>query len=679
MKLLSALGEKYDVIMEMVDFLNGNFAYTETVRKIKNSFTESLDEIILLYTTKTTAVFRDLKAILQSEYPDIQLTGIDLGIPDVITADDDEKIRSKVFEAVERHQDSRLILSSAGRKDITQRIVDAGYIYGFYGYLSVTLPQEFHQLNESDKGMKTYQIVRKYPECLIVNWYPLSALLRKKYHLPETIQRDTQPGISEVRLSTEAELIQNFSALYSLPLMLIQRLKSEKIGVDKKNEYRDYNWLRALPKTDLHCHFGGAAGPEELKAIAEAILADSLVCERWKDKIQSVSKRLRSRSLEEELYKRKGVSQNHPLHYLKKYYKEIDSELPVFLINAVQLSILTVDEISRLMRYEPAIGGLETYMDAGNFGGSTLLQTENAMRIAMNYLLKASLKDNIRYIEIRVSPLNYCDAGLDISEVMKILMAASAQFMREHPIRVNFIIIATRHRDKSSVRKNIEASIEFSKNTSNAKDNFRNDTIHVPRVCGVDLAGKEEGFRPSQFKDLFEPLHRDFIKITIHAGETEGSNNIWEALYCLHANRIGHGLKLYQDERMMEYLRDFRISLEMCPTSNTKTCGYHDFSRANGNFSKCETAEAYPLLRYLEEGVGVTINTDNRGISNTTLTGEYLTACRLTKGGLSKWEILKIIRQGFVSSFLPLQEKNSLLHQVEREILSFLILDYLDV
>lgn len=437
--------------------------------------------------------------------------------------------------------------------------------------------------------------------------------------------------------------------------------------------------MHALPKTDLHCHFGGAARPEELKTIAEAILADSLVYERWKGKIQSVKKKLRNRSLEEELYRRKDDAKNHPLYYLKKYYKETDPELPVFLINAVQLSILTVDEISRLMWYEPVIRGLETYTDAGNFGGSMLLQTENAIKIAMNYLLKASLKDNIRYIEIRFSPLNYCDAGLGISEVMKVLMDASAQFMREHPLMVNFIIIATRHKDETSIKKNIKAAIEFSKNTSNSKDNSCNDTIHVPRVCGVDLAGKEKGFRPSQFKDLFKPLHWDFIKITIHAGETEGSHNIWEALYCLHANRIGHGLKLYQDERMMEYLRDFHISLEMCPTSNAKTCGYPDFSCANGNFSEYETTEAYPLHRYLEEGVGVTINTDNRGISNATLTGEYLTACHLTKGGLSKWEILKIIRQGFVSSFLPLQEKNRLLHQVEREILSFLIHDYLDV
>ncbi|MCR4292398.1 MAG: hypothetical protein NUV76_05925, partial [Candidatus Kuenenia sp.] len=324
MKLLSALGKDYDVIMEMVDFLHGDFAYGENARKVKESFTEPLDEIVLLCTTKTLTSLESLKSILQSEYPHIRLTGIDLEVPDITTAGDDKKIRNKVFDAVQQYQNSRLILSSAGRKEITQRIIEAGYIYGFYGYLSITLPPEFNQLKETNKDLKDYQIVRRHPEHLIINWYPLSALLRRRHQLPETIQTNTQQGIGEVQDQTEPDLIRNFSALYSLPLMLIRRLQTEKIGADKKNELRDYNWLRALPKTDLHCHFGGAADPEELKAIAESILSDNLVYKRWKEKIPSVEKRLRNRSLEEELCKRKGDAQKHPLHYLKEYYTQSD-------------------------------------------------------------------------------------------------------------------------------------------------------------------------------------------------------------------------------------------------------------------------------------------------------------------------------------------------------------------
>ncbi len=129
---------------------------------------------------------------------------------------------------------------------------------------------------------------------------------------------------------------------------------------------------------------------------------------------------------------------------------------------------------------------------------------------------------------------------------------------------------------------------------------------------------------------------------------------------------------------MMEYLRDMHISLEMCPASNLTTCRYRNFSNRQSDILRNEDAEIYPLRHYLNEGVGVTINTDNRGISRTTLTGEFLKACHLTEGGLSKWDILRIIRQGFLSGFLPLQQKNLLLHQAERDILSILIHEYLE-
>lgn len=537
MKLLSALGENYDVIIEMVDFLNGDFEYSEAARKIKGSFIEPMDELVLLCTTHTAAVFDDLEAILSIEYPDISLNNIDLEIQDITNVRDDEKIRNTIFNTVERYQKDKLIVSSAGRKDITQRIVEAGYIYGFYGYLSITLSAEFFHLKNTPGGLKDYQIARKYPEHLIINWYPLSTLLRRRYYLPETTQVDIQQ--SNYDILKEPDLIQNFSALYSLPLMIIQRLKSEKIGVDKKYEQKDYTWLRALPKTDLHCHFGGAAGPEELKTIAEAILGDTFVKERWRTEIQSVEKKLRNCSLEEELYKRKGTTQKHPLHYLEEYYKEIYPGLPVFLINTVQLSILSVNEISRLMRQTPAqpntyesdtdTEGLELYMDAGNFGGSMLFQTKTALETAMHCLLEASLKDNIRYLEVRVSPMNYCTAGLTASEVMNTLIETSAQFISAHPaITVNFIIIATRHKDRANISKNISTAIVFSENKSKNAVNMElpSEYISSPHVCGVDLAGKERGFSPMQFIDLFQPLHHHFIKVTIHAGETESSQNI---------------------------------------------------------------------------------------------------------------------------------------------------------
>ncbi|MGQ3685900.1 MAG: hypothetical protein ACUBOA_12980 [Candidatus Loosdrechtia sp.] len=533
MKLISALGENYDIIMEMIDFLNGDFPYTEITRNTKESFAEPLDEIVLFCTIKTIPVFQELKKILILEYPDIQLKKVNLGIEDITSVIDDEKTRRIVFDVLEQYLGEKLILSSAGRKDITQRIIEGGYIYGFYGYLSVTFSAEFQRYKKNIAGLKDYQIIRKHPECLSVNWYPLSTLLRRKYHLPEKTSADGQQVICTVPLQTEQELIQSFPALYSLPLALIYHLKSEKIGTDLGRESADYQWLSALPKTDLHCHFGGTAGPYELKAIAEAIFSDNLVYVRWKEEIPFIRKKLRDRSLEEWLYKRKGTAKNHPLYYLKEYYRGIDDRLPVFLMNAVQLDILSSDEISRLMWPEPAqrrmgdgepgTEGLDMYMDTGNFGGTLLFQTKSAMVAAINCLLMACLKDNIRYIEVRISPMNYCDAGLNTFDVVKILLETSEQFIKEHPsITVNFIIIATRHKDMASVIKNISTAVVFSeyapgKSYSSGK-NYHRDNDFIPRVCGVDLAGKEKDFSPVQFVDMFHL----FITILLRLQFTQG-------------------------------------------------------------------------------------------------------------------------------------------------------------
>lgn len=682
MKLLSALGENYDVIMEMVDFLSGNYAYAESARNIKNQFTKSLDELVLFCTTETLPVFQDLKTILGHEYPEIRASCVDLMVSDIKSKDDEERMRDKVFVTFEQYQDKDLILSSAGRKDITQRIVEAGYIFGFQGYLSLTLTGDFYPYKKNNQGLKDYQIIRKHPESLTVNWYPLSTFLRRRYRLPEYDAPEKQGTVFDIKHLEQPELIQNFSALYSLPLAIIQRLKSEKIGTGASSAQMDDNWLRALPKTDLHCHFGGAAGPRDLKTIAEAIVSDPHLPECWKEGIAPVRKALQNNPLYDALKKKSDATNGHPLRHLREHYRQIAPDMPVFLTNALQLSLLPEEDILCLMQLNSPCGlpahGLEAYMDTGNFGGSLLLQTRIALEKALQCLLEASLKDNVRYLEVRISPLNYCDAELSIPEVMEILLETSGKFMEEHPsFMVNYIIMATRHKDRASISKNISTAIVFSEDVSRRPFSGDSKDRHIffPCVCGVDLAGREEGFNPMQFGDVFQPLHYHFIKITIHAGETESSNNIWEALYSLHAKRIGHGLKLYQDRRMMEYLRDFHVSLEMCPSSNAQTGKYRDFSNTRSNAGN---NEIYPLQRYLNEGVGVTVNTDNRGISLTTLTGEYVKACQLTDGGLSKWEILKMVRQGFVSSFLPLQQKNILLHQAERHILSLLIKEYLD-
>lgn len=192
----------------------------------------------------------------------------------------------------------------------------------------------------------------------------------------------------------------------------------------------------------------------------------------------------------------------------------------------------------------------------------------------------------------------------------------------------------------------------------------------APRVAGFDLAGQEQDYDPTLFQDEFMPLHRHFMNITIHAGEMTDEEKIWQAIYLLHAKRIGHGLKLVDNPQMMAFIRDHGLSLEMCPSSNHQTNSFATFPKTK------QQQNLYPLHQYLHHGIEVTINTDNRFISNTTMSNEYWQAAAMSPGGLSKWQILKLLRSSFQSAFLPKDSKDKLLKEIDDEIFTLVLQGY---
>jgi len=197
----------------------------------------------------------------------------------------------------------------------------------------------------------------------------------------------------------------------------------------------------------------------------------------------------------------------------------------------------------------------------------------------------------------------------------------------------------------------------------------QNSTANKAGITGFDLAGQEEDNEPVNFQKIFLPLHHNFINVTIHAGEMEEQSKIWQAIYLLHAKRIGHGLKLINNKKMMGYVRDYGIAIEMCPSSNMTTNNFqYPADKPNGR--------TYPLANYLQSGIAATINTDNRGISRTTLTDEYLKAARLSPNGLSKWQILRLIKNSFKASFLPKNKKDKLLKEVDEKIFNIILDDF---
>ena len=639
LQLITALGKKTDLVLQLVDFLNGNpqYHYNEEARSVRRRFTgQKITDLHLVLTKEVAETERALRNQLALEYPEVQVHPLTLPCDDIACIEDDETMRQLIYEKVASLAGRNLIISSAGRKTITNRLIEAGMIYGCLGYLTLTAP--------GDKEK------RQYSESFHALWTPTRSFLAERQ----------QSWIKD-------EMGKNFRSLYLLPTTILDRLRQEKIGAAPDTLETTRQWLEKLPKADLHCHLGGAYDAQLLKTMAVALLED---CRVDAEKIKEIHDHLEANTgvplgqLSAEALRAllpKKRQTNHCLTVLKKLCS-IHWSLHIFTAALVAaLSVEQIDTISRDGHASPATWpkDLDWYMTCGDFGGSALLQTEKNLCLALSWLMTKSHQENVRLLEVRFSPDNYTRNGLNIADVINCLRHEAAHFMAQHPgFHINFLITATRHKERKTVIAHIQAAVAFGQPGSG----------EGPRITGFDLAGQEQDHDPETFRDLFEPLHRHFMNITIHAGEMEEDEKIRQAIYALHAKRIGHGLKLINNPGMMDYVRDYNIAIEMCPSSNCQTNSFTPGDTAAGH--------GYPLKEYFDKGLAVTINTDNRGISDTTLTDEYFLAARLTPGGLSKWDVLRIIKNGFKAAFLPKQEKDRLLKDVDRHIFEIILNEY---
>jgi len=326
-----------------------------------------------------------------------------------------------------------------------------------------------------------------------------------------------------------------------------------------------------------------------------------------------------------------------------------------------------------------------------SFNGKLLLKRYENIFGVVYYLVTQAAEENIRYIEIRVAPSGYLNEEMDIiRRVIKALTDAADftslyLYLKEKKfIWVNYITTLKRHKDPYGRTQEIASAIIY---REREKEKLSLDIIHpdIPykwqpsKIVGVDLCGPEKDHPPSLFIEDFMPIFKVCSFVTVHAGEETSPQYTWEAIYKLHANRIGHGLSIAEFPSLMELLRDTQVCIELCPTSNEKT-----------GFSG-ERKKKYPFFKYLLNGLNVTINTDDKGIIRTTLSDEYVKAAEFfyfsedNSGDsnrlplpLTKWEVLRLIKAGFNAAFISRDEKRELLKNVEEEIYKK-ILNYYEI
>ena len=226
--------------------------------------------------------------------------------------------------------------------------------------------------------------------------------------------------------------------------------------------------------------------------------------------------------------------------------------------------------------------------------GFELMQTKEQLRLVTLDLFRQLKADNVIYAEIRFAPLLHIQKGLTEKEVVEKINTAVTEGIDGTGVEAGLILCTLRH-----------FSEEQSMATVNLVHQFRGSN-----VVGFDIAGDEAGFPISNHVRAFEWAKANGIYCTAHAGEAKGAESVWESLQHFHPSRIGHGVRSAEDENLLEFLKKENIHLEVCPTSNIQTNVY-------------DTLPDHTADKIYNSGVSMSISTDCRTISDTTLTNEY--------------------------------------------------------
>ncbi len=300
--------------------------------------------------------------------------------------------------------------------------------------------------------------------------------------------------------------------------------------------------------------------------------------------------------------------------------------------HGVRLSTTDVDELGDYLFVRDATN-LEDYLARFELTLSVMQRGSALERIAYE-LCEDAASENVLYMEIRYSPILHTRETLPLPETVEAPLRGMRRAEEDYGIRSRLIIYGIRNMDPDVSRDLADLTIAY-------KDRG---------VVAFDLAGAEYNYPAKKHKNAFYMVRNANIGATIHAGEAYGPESIHQAIHYCGAQRIGHGTRLFEDPDLMTYVNDFGIPLEICLTSNVQTRAVADF-------------ESHPVRQYFDEGLVVSLHTDNRLMSRTTVTEEYVRAWKHLGFGLP--DIATMLRNGFQSAFLHRAEKAALLANVE--------------
>jgi len=292
-------------------------------------------------------------------------------------------------------------------------------------------------------------------------------------------------------------------------------------------------------------------------------------------------------------------------------------------------------------------GSLERYLET--FAHTVaVMQTAAALRRVAAECAQDLAADGVVYAEVRYAPEQHCEQGLSLDQVVEAVLAGfvdgtAAAAAQGHPIRVGTLLTAMRHAARS--QEIAELAVRY----------------RDAGVVGFDIAGAEVGYPPTRHLDAFEYLQRENAHFTIHAGEAFGLPSIWQAIQWCGADRLGHGVRIVDDivrsaagerpvlGRLAAYVRDKRIPLELCPSSNVQT-------------GAAESIATHPIGLLHDLRFRVTVNTDNRLMSGTSQSREMWLLTEAFGWGWTELRWLTI--NALKSAFIPFDERLAIIDEV---------------
>ena len=305
-------------------------------------------------------------------------------------------------------------------------------------------------------------------------------------------------------------------------------------------------------------------------------------------------------------------------------------------MQGVRLPTRNLHHLTRILEAGKRTRNLADYLKIFDYTLSVMQEREALYRVAWE-LVEDAAAEHVRHLEVRYSPILHRMKRLPYDQIVETVIKGLADSGKKHNVSTGVIICGIRSMDPRKSAALAELAVEYKHRG----------------VLGFDLAGQEKDYPAKAHKAAFQIVIKNNVNSTVHGGEAFGPESIAQALHYCGAHRIGHGTRLIESPDLLRFVNDHRIPLEVCLTSNVQT-------RA------VRTLKEHPFREYFRLGLRVTLNTDNRLMSATTVSKELALASRAFR--LNPYEMKRIIINGFKSSFLPYAQKARMLREVNLEI-----------